>query len=153
MASLVDGLYGLVWRRVVSSRLSLSSSWRRRALPWRFWVQLACAVEGFPVGSRGPLRCRSALWALRTGHPSLLALPVRVPESLPLRPLGGRLYSLTAGTCDRLESGTTSAISPSGSPSRRTAGARRAATKAGATASLARLCGGSTERAPSRTRA
>src|SRR3981081_2549727 len=119
----------------------------KERLPWRFWVRRASAVEGFPVGSRGPLRCRSAHWPVRTGHPRPLTLPVRVAESSPLGSPGGRPYSLIAGTCDRPESSTTSAISPSDSPSRRTAGARRAATKAGATAGLSRPCRRSTGRA------
>src|SRR5713101_8068241 len=105
------------------------------------------------LGTTHLRRERVARWPVRTWHPRPLTLPVRVAESSPLGSPGGRPYSLTAGTCDRPESSTTSAISPSDSPSRRTAGARRAATKAGATASLSRPCRRSTGRAPSRTRA
>src|SRR5215472_1518183 len=127
MVCLVDRRYGQVWRRSVPSTVHF----------------ILIAKERIAMPLLGTTR-------LRRGRVSRW-LAGATAES-PLPSLGGRPYYLSAGTCDRPESGTTSAISPSDSPSRRTAGARRAATKVGATAGLSPPCGVSTERAPSRTR-
>src|SRR5215468_4654882 len=151
MVCLVDRRYGRVWRRSVPSTVHFIFIAKERiAMPLLGTTRLRRGrVSRWLAGATALSLCALAVayWPPQTASAAGPSGGVAPPI-----PGGGRPYYLPAGTCDRPEPGTTSAISPSDSPSRRTAGARRAATKVGATAGLSRPCGGSTERAPSRTR-